>query len=66
MGRPRVVRYRLNDPDVLAHYLRNGVIWEIKLFWPKAIDAIQQGLVPLDECRNVPPEVVPYVTAPRA
>lgn len=31
------------------------------MFWPDAVKAIRAGLVPLDEWRDVPPEVLPLL-----
>jgi hypothetical protein len=57
MPRPSFIRKNIDDPKVMAGMLRNGMIWNAQTFWPKAIDAINAGLVPLDECKNIPPEV---------
>jgi hypothetical protein len=54
---PKVRRLSLDNPDHMAALLRSGAIWKMPVFWQQAIDAIKAGLVPLNECKDVPPEV---------
>jgi hypothetical protein len=55
---PKVVRINLDDPERMAAMLRSGAIWQLPQFWQKAVKAIESGLVPLAECKNVPAEVM--------
>ena len=48
----------VDNPDDMARLLRSGAIWNLPQYWQKAIDAINAGLVPLAECKNVPPDVM--------
>lgn len=59
--RPRFIRIDLTDPNRLIPLIRSGVVWERPMFWPDAVKAIRAGLVPLDEWRDVPPEVLPLL-----
>ena len=60
--RPRVSRYDLSDPDTIANLLRTGAIWQSPFFWQDGIAAIEKGIVPLDECKDVPAEVMELLT----
>jgi hypothetical protein len=57
-GRPRVIRVNADDPGRMARMLRNGVVWTLPMLWQRAVDAIERGEVPLEECKDVPPEVL--------
>lgn len=57
MPRPRFIRIDLTDPKTMERMLRSGSVWQRQMFWPDAVKAIRKGVVPLDECPNVPPEV---------
>lgn len=52
----KMKRVDLDNPEQMAKALRSGVVWQVTAFWQKAIDAINSGLVPVDECPNIPPE----------
>jgi hypothetical protein len=54
MKRPHVVRRNLDDPEQLAALIRSGAIWRLPMFWEHAINALDAGLVPLAECRDLP------------
>lgn len=56
--RPHCVRISLDEPANMARLLRNGAVWRLPQFWNDAVRAIENGLVPLDECKDVPPEVL--------
>ena len=57
MSRRRFLRRNLGDPKDMALLLRSGVIWQVPLFWPDAMRAIREGVVPLAECKDVPEQV---------
>lgn len=54
----KIVRLNVDNPEDMARLLRSGSIWTLPQYWQKAMDAIRDGLVPLAECKNVPPEVM--------
>jgi len=54
---PKMKRLNVDDPVVMASLLRSGAIWSVPQYWQQAVKAIEGGLVPLAQCKNVPPEV---------
>ena len=61
MCRPRVIRLSLDDPETLR-LVRNGAIWDYTGWWQKGVDAIESGLVHLDQCERVPEMVRDFLT----
>jgi hypothetical protein len=61
-NRPTAVRRDLSDPETIAQYLRSGIVWKYPVFWQDGLTAIEKGIVPLDECKDVPPEVMELLT----
>jgi hypothetical protein len=55
---PRFVRLNLDDPATMARLLRSGAVWRFPQFWQDAVNAMARGLVPVAECRDVPPQVL--------
>ena len=53
----KTVRLNVDNPEDMARLLRSGAIWNLPQYWQKAIDAIHSGLVPVAECKNIPPQV---------
>jgi hypothetical protein len=47
----------LDEPGELAILIRSGAVWRLPQFWQQAFNAIADGLVPLAECMNLPPEL---------
>jgi hypothetical protein len=63
--RPTAVRIDLSDDERMAPLLRSGVIWRSPFFWQDAVTAIERGVVPLAECRDVPAEVLELLARDR-
>lgn len=61
MPRPRIVRIDLDDPEQMAQMLRSGAVWRKEQFWPDAIRAVKAGLVPLNECKDIPPQAMELI-----
>ena len=58
-------RISLDDPETLERFVRKGLIWDYAVWWQLGVNAIESGLVPLDECKDVPPKIREFLTAPR-
>lgn len=56
--RPDFKRINLDDPEQMAKMLRSGAIWKLPQFWQQGLSALEKGLVPLSECKDVPPQIV--------
>lgn len=63
--RPHFIRVDLDDPATRHRLIRNGAVWRFAQYWQLAINAIERGEVPLDECQNMPPEVKAFLTPSR-
>ena len=57
-NRPQMKRVNLDDPAQLRKLIANGAIWQFPQYWQKAIDAINSGLIPVGECKNVPAQAM--------
>ena len=55
-------RVNLSNPEDMKNMLRSGAIWEHPQFWQEGFQALEFGLLPLSECKNVPESVVKFLT----
>ena len=60
-NRPVFKRINLSEPEDMKNMLRSGMLWEHPQFWQEGFTALESGLLPLSECKDVPPQVVEYL-----